>query len=503
PSRSLWVGGLDPTLTSADIIPIFRQFGVIESVRLLPDKECAFVNFALLEDAIKARAELASNSRKIGNSLIRVAFGKGEAHMGNDAQAMQPTKSIWIGNLAPNTTSQMLQDVFGEYGIIESIRVLTLKNCGFVNFEKLEDAVRAKNSIVGKEINGAVVRVGYAKVLAPQQTTATAESDSKTTMVIMPTVAPVAAALAAAAAAVAGGQEGVNPDDILEPGAGLIIDERLIVYRYEREVPQLPPPHPSIKMDQTRLRDIRRKMDIDSSGSDFVDSIYNEYIEAVVDLSVDYIGNIVVQKLFERGSTKQRHEIIKRISPYLVTIGMHKNGTWAVQKIIDCAKTDLEMNLIIQSIRPHTPLLLNNQLGNYVVQCCLRFGQPYNQFVFDTIHARCLDIAQNRFGARAVRTCLESQHATRVQQKQVAVSLVVNAVALAASPNGSLLMNWLLDSSAFVGRFRVLAPQLVPQLALLCNSKLGQTTVLKLIHQRQEPDARDLLLGALFFSSAP
>ncbi|KAI8866074.1 RNA-binding domain-containing protein, partial [Ramicandelaber brevisporus] len=89
--------------------------------------------------------------------------------MGNDAQAMQPTKSVWIGNISSGTTSAMLESVFGEFGAIESIRVLNLKSCAFVNFEKLEDAVRAKNAIAGKEIDGSVVRVGYAKVVANSQ----------------------------------------------------------------------------------------------------------------------------------------------------------------------------------------------------------------------------------------------------------------------------------------------------------------------------------------------
>ncbi|KAJ1939264.1 hypothetical protein FBU59_004181, partial [Linderina macrospora] len=126
-----------------------------------------------------------------------------------------------------------------------------------------------------------------------------------------------------------------------------------------------------------------------------------------------------------------------------------------------------------------------------------------NQFVFDAIHARCWDIAQGRFGARAIRTCLESPHASKLQQKLVAVALVTNAVSLATNVNGHLLINWLLDSSKFTGRFRVLAHQLAPHLRYLATHKLGASTISKIVDQTIEPDARDLILNTLFFNPDP
>ncbi|KAJ2756284.1 hypothetical protein IWQ56_006348, partial [Coemansia nantahalensis] len=202
----------------------------------------------------------------------------------------------------------------------------------------------------------------------------------------------------------------------------------------------------------------------------------------------------------------------------MAAVGVHKNGTWAVQKIIDTADSVAQRTIIVRSLKKYTPQLLLDQLGNYVVQCCLRFGTPpaadsgpgaaaaaagSNQFIFDAIHARCVEISQGRFGARAVRTCLESAHADRMQQKLVAVALVTNAPALATSANGHLLVNWLLDSSRFAGRLRVLAHQLAPHLRYLAMHKLGAGTVGKLADQREEPDARDLILNTLFFNPDP
>lgn len=76
-----------------------------------------------------------------------------------------------------------------------------------------------------------------------------------------------------------------------------------------------------------------------------------------------------------------------------------------------------------------------------------------------------------------------------------------HALLLATNANGALLLIWLLDTSGIPGRYRVLAPRLLPHLARLCTHKLASLTVLKLINQRQEPDARSLILESLFFSS--
>ncbi|OAV85294.1 hypothetical protein PTTG_30633, partial [Puccinia triticina 1-1 BBBD Race 1] len=63
-------------------------------------------------------------------------------------------------------------------------------------------------------------------------------------------------------------------------------------------------------------------------------------------------------------------------APHLAIIGCHKNGTRAAQKMIDCASSAKEMRLISQNLRPFGPPLLLDSLGNYVMQCCLRFGAP-------------------------------------------------------------------------------------------------------------------------------
>lgn len=118
--------------------------------------------------------------------------------------------------------------------------------------------------------------------------------------------------------------------------------------------------------------------------------------------------------------------MIERIAPYLASIGIHKNGTWAAQKIIDTATTDQQIGLICTNIAPYVPLLLLDQFGNYVVQGCLGMGPAKNQYIFDAIVDKCWEIGQGRFGARAVRAILENPIATKDQQVKKKTGILIN-----------------------------------------------------------------------------
>ncbi|OLY82723.1 Pumilio domain-containing protein [Smittium mucronatum] len=492
PTRSLWVGNLDLSVTPRELIEVFGKFGRIESLRTLPDKECAFINFMRLEDAMRAHDEMQNGFIK--NSAVRVGYGKGEGYATSDAQAMQPTRALWIGNISANTTPASLRKLFETFGVVESARILGQKSCGFVNFERIEDAVRAKQATNGKELDGMVVRIGYAKVPVRGS-----EGFSRPRNQV-PNAPPltVSGRIAEANAIVGTSSSGLGSEDVLEPGVP-VMDEVLVAFQYATSIPPLPLPNSQLMPGQTRLRELRKRLDSNCPQNEF-NSIFDETIGSMVDLCTDYVGNMLVQRLVERGSFDQKMKIIKAVAPHISSIGTHKNGTWAIQKIIDSAKDREHQEVIVEATRPYVPQLLLDQLGNYVAQCCLAFPENRNQFIFDSIHARSWDIAQGRFGARAIRTCLENSNTTRAQQKLVAVVLVLNAVSLSTNANGNILISWLLDSSNFPGRFRVVAPQLAGHLRHLCTHKLGSSTILKIINQREEPDARDLIINTLFFN---
>jgi len=68
---------------------------------------------------------------------------------------------LYVGNINSRTDERDLKDLFKEFGRIE--QVLIKEGFGFVEFEDLRDAQRAKREIDGEEINGSRVVVEFSR----------------------------------------------------------------------------------------------------------------------------------------------------------------------------------------------------------------------------------------------------------------------------------------------------------------------------------------------------
>ena len=315
-----------------------------------------------------------------------------------------PTRALWLGCIPTSTTVSSLQAIFSHFGKIESTRVLVQKNCGFVNFESVDSAIRAKALLNGKEIfpGAGAVRIGFAK--APTSSNGT---PSQTGTFASPSPDPTGKGLVArnaqdlgapspASAAVESKQPGsAKPvpatlelcdlrDDIMEAtkhfGASeadvktveAILDSAMNFTNIKSEVPSVAEPSQARVHDAPKLREIRKRIDNNAISHTEIEEIAMAMLPESAELSSDYLGNTVVQKLFEFCSEPTKEAMLSFIAPHLAEIGVHKNGTWAAQKIIDVAKTPKQMSMIVENLRPYTVALFLDQYGNNVIQCCLR-----------------------------------------------------------------------------------------------------------------------------------
>ncbi|KAF3044253.1 hypothetical protein E8E11_008370 [Didymella keratinophila] len=447
------------------------------------------------------------------------------ANLGDDGTLEGPTRSLWLGNIPSSTTVSSLNVIFSTFGSIESTRVLTHKNCGFVNFENLESAVQAKSQLNGKEIfpGAGPVRIGYAKIpsaaatpghngLFPSpspdpHTKAQPEAAAGANTTAKATTATLASANAPLTTPELTDIRGDIIQIVKDLGAsdddqGRIMAQVDAAIQYNSYVDEIPPveePSHTRVHDAPRLREIRKRIDNGSCSTEEIESIAMNMLPEIAELSSDYLGNTVVQKLFEHCSEPVKEAMLREIAPHLAKIGIHKNGTWAAQKIIDVSKTLNMQKMVVEALRPYAKALFLDQFGNYVMQGCLKY-QHLNNFIFEVMLGRLWDLAQGRFGARAMRACLESHFASKDQQRTVAAAIALHSVQLATNANGALLLTWFLDTCTFPRRRTVLAPRLVPHIVHLCTHKVAYLTVLKIINQRNEPEARDIILQALFFS---
>lgn len=81
-------------------------------------------------------------------------------------------KKLYVGNLSYSTTEEQLTELFGEHGVVESVKLINdhetgrAKGFGFVEMATLEDAESAIKALDGHDFMGRAMRVNEAK---PQQ----------------------------------------------------------------------------------------------------------------------------------------------------------------------------------------------------------------------------------------------------------------------------------------------------------------------------------------------
>lgn len=75
----------------------------------------------------------------------------------------QPTRTLWLGNVPPQTSEEDLRGVFAPFAGLESIRMLHHKSCAFVSFNEIKDAAEAFRHNVGLTLHGTPIRVGWGK----------------------------------------------------------------------------------------------------------------------------------------------------------------------------------------------------------------------------------------------------------------------------------------------------------------------------------------------------
>ena len=79
------------------------------------------------------------------------------------------TTKLYVGNLAFQTTSQELQELFAQAGTVESAAVVEDRDTGrsrgfgFVEMSTKEESAAAIDQFNGKEVNGRALKVNEAK----------------------------------------------------------------------------------------------------------------------------------------------------------------------------------------------------------------------------------------------------------------------------------------------------------------------------------------------------
>ncbi|RMZ90398.1 hypothetical protein DV736_g2376, partial [Chaetothyriales sp. CBS 134916] len=144
-SRTVYLGNI-PQDTSAEELLSHVRSGQIESVRMLPDKNCAFVSFLDSSSATHFHSDAILKKLNVKGQDIKVGWGKPSAVPTSVALAVQQagaSRNVYLGNLPDDITEEEIREDVGKYGTIDTIKMVREKNIGFVHFLSISNAIKA------------------------------------------------------------------------------------------------------------------------------------------------------------------------------------------------------------------------------------------------------------------------------------------------------------------------------------------------------------------------
>ncbi|CAO2577836.1 Polyadenylate-binding protein 1-like [Lemmus lemmus] len=174
---NIFIKNLENSIDNKALYDTFSTFGSILSSKVVYNEHGSrgfgFVHFETHEAAQKAINTMNGmllNDRKVFVGHFK-SRQKREAELG--ARALGFT-NIYVKNLHVDMDEQGLQDLFSQFGNMQSVKVMRDNNgqsrgFGFVNFEKHEEAQKAVDHMNGKDVSGQQLYVGRAQKRAERQ----------------------------------------------------------------------------------------------------------------------------------------------------------------------------------------------------------------------------------------------------------------------------------------------------------------------------------------------
>ncbi|KAH7424540.1 hypothetical protein KP509_11G013200 [Ceratopteris richardii] len=190
PSKHLWIGNISSSVTKEQLEAEFKRFGSLEDVRILRERNCAFVDFTRTDDAVAAFENM--NKKLFGTEELCVEYVKSQLHLKKDTKSEErpslqeaiakataglkpafdrsrnmkdePSEILWVGfPICMKIDERKLHKAFSPFGLIERITTFPGRTYAFVQFQTIKAATRAKNVLQGKLFNDPRVSISFAK----------------------------------------------------------------------------------------------------------------------------------------------------------------------------------------------------------------------------------------------------------------------------------------------------------------------------------------------------
>lgn len=143
-NRTVYVGNL-PADASVDELLNLVKFGPIENVRILPEKNCAFISFLDGSTATAFHADACVKKVSLHNQELKIGWGKpSQCHPAvlMAVQSNQASRNVYVGQLDESASEQSLRDDLSRFGPIDQVKIVRDKNIGFIHFLSIQTAMK-------------------------------------------------------------------------------------------------------------------------------------------------------------------------------------------------------------------------------------------------------------------------------------------------------------------------------------------------------------------------
>ena len=161
--RTIYVGNLAPETTYEELLNHVRG-GIIDNVKIIEDKNCAFITFVEASAAAAFQQDASSRRIVVKDNELKFNWGKPSQITPNILVAVnnQATRTVYIGNIDETVTESFLQEELSKFGIVESVKILPEKHIAFVYMTSVASAIKAVQNLPN-DPKWANRRVNYGK----------------------------------------------------------------------------------------------------------------------------------------------------------------------------------------------------------------------------------------------------------------------------------------------------------------------------------------------------
>lgn len=158
PSRTVYLGNVPGDIEPNELLDYVRS-GIIENVKILPSKNCAFISFVDQQSALLFHSDCILKKLNIKGHDIRIGWGKNSSILPAVMEAIQrdgATRNVYLGNMNNPNSSEMiteeeLREDLSTYGVIDCIKIIPEKGIAFIHFLSILSAIRCVSNLPLKE----------------------------------------------------------------------------------------------------------------------------------------------------------------------------------------------------------------------------------------------------------------------------------------------------------------------------------------------------------------